>query len=228
MIDKNLRLDSIRNDQLEQVSKIHISAFGDSFLSQVGFGAVRKYYKWLMSPPNECHAIGVFRGEELLGFCYAGVFRNAEYFFIKENAYFLFKQVLKKPSLWFSKSLWKRLGTSLLAFANHFKPKSLEKSHELEIERKKRYGILSIAVDASSRQLGIGFMLESEAERIAQVKGHSRMVLSVHPNNQNAISFYKKLGWCELYIDPSRPWQGYMEKYFKQETQKSMFIDIDE
>lgn len=212
MNNENLKVAPITINQLDQVNRIHMDVFGDSFLSQVGPQAVKKYYEWLMTPPNKCHAIGVFDAEQLLGFCYAGVFRNAEVHFIKENIFFLFGQIIKKPSLWFSRKLWERLRSSLAAFTDHFKPKSKEKLRELDEVRKARFGILSIAVDSSSQSLGIGAMLEGEAERIAKINGYSRMVLSVHPDNENAIRFYKNRGWQEIYSNSSERWHGLMEK----------------
>lgn len=212
MNNANLKLSPVRIDQLDQVTKIHMDAFRESFLSQVGYDAVQKYYKWLMTPPNECYANCVFNEEELLGFCYAGVFRNAEVHFIKENALFLFGEIITKPQLWFSKMLWKRLGSSVLAFSDYFKPRSKEEMRELEAMRKARFGILSIAVDEPHQGLGIGGLLEHEVERTARSKGYSRIVLSVHPDNQKAVKFYKKRGWYEIYPDPTRAWQGYMEK----------------
>ena len=212
MKNENLKVAPIKIDQLDQVSRVHTDVFGDSFLSQVGPQAVNKYYEWLMTPPNKCHAIGVFEAEQLLGFCYAGVFRNAEVHFIKENISFLFGQIIKKPSLWFSRKLWERLGSSLAAFADHIKPKSKEKLRELDAVRKARFGILSIAVSSTHQGLGIGRMLEQEAEHIARINGYPRMVLSVNPENRNAVSFYKKNGWREIYPNKSQRWEGFMEK----------------
>lgn len=96
-MDQNqLKLNSILIDQLDLVVQIHLDAFEESFLSKVISVGVREYYEWLMTPPNVCYAIGVFDGDELLGFCYAGVFRNAEVHFIKENISFLLGQIIKK------------------------------------------------------------------------------------------------------------------------------------
>lgn len=199
-MDQNqLTLNSIPIDQLEPVVQIHLDAFEESFLSKVGSVGVRKYYGWLMTPPNGCYAIGVFDAEQLLGFCYAGVFRNAEVHFIKENISFLCGQIIKEPSLWFSRILWERVGSSLAAFTDHFKPKSKEKLRELDVVRKARYGILSIAVSSAHQGFGIGRMLEQEAEHIARINGYPRMFLSVNPENGKALSFYKSNGWREIY-----------------------------
>lgn len=217
MNNANLKLSPVKIDQLDQVTKIHMDGFSDSFLSQVGSAAVRKYYEWLMTPPNECHAIGACDGEKLLGFCFAGVFRNAEVHFIKENKIFLVGQIIKKPSVWFSRKLWERLRSSLAAFMDYFKPKSKEKLRKLNAARKGRYGILSIAVNNASQGQGVGALLEKETERIARLGGFSKMVLSVHPENQKAIMFYKNRGWREIIPDPSKPWQGLMEKMITPE-----------
>lgn len=217
MDQDQLKLNAIPIDQLEAVVRIHLDAFKESFLSKVGSLAVRKYYQWLMTPPNECFAMGVFDGDELLGFCYAGVFRNAEVHFIKENMLFLLGQIIKKPSLWFSRALWKRVCSSLAAFINYLKPKSEEKLRQLSAARKARYGILSIAVSSAHQGLGIGRMLEQEAEQKARINGYPRMVLSVNPENQKAVSFYQKNGWREIYPSKSQKWEGFMEKILASE-----------
>ena len=57
------------------------------------------------------------------------------------------------------------------------------------------FHIDSIAVDPSTRGMGIGTLLMHKAEEIASAKRKNKMVLGVITENQGAIKLYKRLGY---------------------------------
>lgn len=196
---------------LSGVARIHEKAFPESLLTLFGIDTIIKYYDWQMIPPNVCEAFGGFEGNDLFGFCFAGAFRNAEIYFIKENLVYFLGYVLGHPSLWLKKILWARFANTLSSFFKHFLKGNWKRSKGEQV-KKDRFGILSIAVDPGAQGSGIGKMLMTEVERIAIELGHRQIRLNVHPENQNAVIFYEKMGWEKVNYEPELPWQGYMEK----------------
>lgn len=53
----------------------------------------------------------------------------------------------------------------------------------------------SIAVDPSTRGMGVGTLLMQKAEEVARSKRKSKMALGVISENQGAIKLYKRLGY---------------------------------
>jgi hypothetical protein len=56
----------------------------------------------------------------------------------------------------------------------------------------------------------------AEAERRARQLGHDRMQLTVHPQNEKAVQFYKRIGWRQTPSDGT--WQGGMQKEICRQT----------
>ena len=53
----------------------------------------------------------------------------------------------------------------------------------------------SVAVDPSTRGMGIGTLLMQKAEEVARSKRKNKMMLGVISENQGAIKLYKRLGY---------------------------------
>jgi len=84
---------------LPAVADLHTQAFPESLLTRMGKQLICKYYEWQSQPPNECNAIGAFDGDELVGFCYSGSFRDAEVYFVIRHWYLAIPAVVKEPGL---------------------------------------------------------------------------------------------------------------------------------
>ena len=196
---------------LSGVARIHEKAFPESLLTLFGIETIVKYYNWQMIPPNVCEAIGVFAGDDLVGFCFAGAFRNAEVYFINENFFYFLGKLLSHPSLLLKKQVYLRVFNTLNNFKDHILKGNWKRSKSEQV-KSDRFGILSIAVDPDAQGSGVGKMLMTEMERIARELGHRQIRLNVHPENQNAVIFYEKMGWEKVNYEPELPWQGYMEK----------------
>lgn len=207
----SLELRPIFEHDLVQVAEIHISAFPGSVLSKFGVQTIEEYYHWQMIPPNICYAIGAFDKTDMLGFVFAGKFRNAELYFIQENIFFLFCQLLLHPGIIFSQHLFHRFGTTIAAVKEHFKDGRQRKIQSTPAN-KKRFGILSIAVRPRSQHGGIGKLLVEKVEQLARDQGFDVISLSVDPDNIGSVQFYEHTGWERVFDSPDNGWQGHLIK----------------
>lgn len=196
-------------EDLCQVARIHKKAFPDSLLSKLGEEIIRSYYEIQMASPNECYAVGVYHEGILQGYSFGGNFRDIKSIFIKKNLIKLGWQFLTNPSLLKNVQIRHRISTIVKYIMKQPKRK---KSVSNSINQKRRpFGILSIAVDPSLQHSGYGKILMNMCERDAIKKQFTSMRLTVNPNNQKAIAFYKGLGWQEI-LDSEGLWKGHMEK----------------
>lgn len=201
----------ITEEDLQQVASIHQKAFPGSFLSRISQQTIIKYYKWHMRAPNDCHAVGGYDGGRLLGFCFAGTFRNAEYYFIIENWLFFLKFFIGHPAAFFSREIFIRL-KKVSTYLNEYIFKNKKQQRQGASCRSARFGILSIAVDPSEQRTGVGKALMESAEEAARQRGFKKMTLSVNPENQQAVVFYEKNGWIQTKFQNGENWQGTMQK----------------
>jgi ribosomal protein S18 acetylase RimI-like enzyme len=176
------------------VVAVHLSAFPTSAMSRLGAEVVRRNYLSLHQGPHDLVALGAFRGSELAGFCYAGVFRGELSHFLAANRTFLIRRVLTHPWLIANPIVRSRvkLGLRLL--------RTPEKASQAPAPLDRAtvsFGIQSIAVNASLQRSGVGRLLVRETELAARRNGFSRMHLTVHPGNATAIQFYESTGWLK-------------------------------
>jgi ribosomal protein S18 acetylase RimI-like enzyme len=209
--DLNSRPDSqlrdLEKNGLEHVARIHKLAFPESALTKLGTEAVRRYYEWQLNGPHDCYAIGIFdREDNLVGFCFAGVFRGSLSGYLEKNKVFLLLWLVFHPWLVFNPLIMERIQLALRLFTRKRTPKS-----NLSIKEKENYGVLSIAVDPKKQGLGIGKKLMNLVEQDATKKGFFHLLLTVHITNTQAIKFYENLGWKKTNIE-SKNWNGEMVK----------------
>lgn len=66
--------------------------------------------------------------------------------------------------------------------------------------------LLGIAVAPEQRGSGLASRLTERFEDVLRQAGHLRVGLSVLPDNQRAIAFYKKTGWQVTYASEAGSW----------------------
>lgn len=99
-MSKNFSIRIIEVKDLIIISQIHRSSFESSALSQLGTEAVRRYYHWLLTGPHEVVALcAITQTEQIAGFIFSGIFKNALSGFINNNKIYLFKYVSLRPWL---------------------------------------------------------------------------------------------------------------------------------
>jgi ribosomal protein S18 acetylase RimI-like enzyme len=201
---------------LPAVAHIHRAAFPESALSRIGLGAIRRYYAWQMTGPHHSVAFGACAGGELAGFCFGGVYNGAVTGFLRQNRLYLLLVVALRPWLLTDPFFRERIIQAARILRIRLIPKWLRRKRKASwparpsIQPEASFGILSIAVHPAHRGSGIGSQLMAEAERIALASGFTRMDLTVHTSNAQAIRFYEKQGWeKDLW---NGEWRGVMVK----------------
>ncbi|WP_322506762.1 GNAT family N-acetyltransferase [Anaerolinea sp.] len=196
---------NLEREHLSRVAQIHIRAFQDRALSSLGEEAVRRYYEWQLTGPHDAIAIGAFEEGNLLGFCFAGVFRGALSGFLRKNRGFLFTRLILRPWLLMNPLIRERVAQTLKILRKPSRPVSV---HNPVPQRS--FGILAIAVDPTVQRKGVGQILMEESERVALERGFPQMHLTVATDNHKAVAFYEKLGWKKMLDDGK--WEGRMIK----------------
>lgn len=202
---------------LQGVSAVHMAAFPTSALTLLGKEAVRRYYEWLLLGPHDVVALGAFTDRELVGFCFGGRFHRAMSGFLRKNRPFLIWRVLMHPWLMANPTFHERFNSGLDTLRRSAKPQSyVQFPAEYENQKRARravancFAILSIAVHPRCQGLSLGKMLMKESEEVAGRRGFRKMSLTVHPDNQQAITFYERLNWKKF--SKNGVWQGMMRK----------------
>lgn len=213
MASDRVAIRRLTETDLDAVAAVHINAFPDSALTKLGREAVRRYYEWQMVGPHDSVCIGAFENENLLGFCFGGVFKGALGGFLEKNRAFLVREVLKRPWL-LTNSLFRERAQFAVkrVFGKLRFRRASQVANPVTSQRttKRHFGILSIAVDPKYQGRGAAQLLMEYSERIALEQGFNRMGLTVHPSNGRAVRFYEKVGWMKEPVHGK--WTGRMSK----------------
>ncbi|HEY4176146.1 MAG TPA: GNAT family N-acetyltransferase [Kofleriaceae bacterium] len=205
-----LRIAPARREDCSVVAALHARAFPDAAMTGFGLEAVRRYYLWLLEGPHDGKLMLAWRGSRLVGFCAAGIFRQAVRGFLRTNVAFLAGRILRHPTLLSNELIRARMAHAIRVLLRL--PLAVEPVEPAPLARGVRpFGVLSIATDPAVRGSGAGRRLMLEAEDRARREGFDLMVLSVHPTNVDAIGFYELLGW-KRGVPADGRWRGYMEK----------------
>jgi ribosomal protein S18 acetylase RimI-like enzyme len=188
----NITLRSLTEGDLLEVARIHCAAFPKELLTMLGTEAVRRYYLWQLIGPHDTVALGAFREQELVGYCFAGVFRGATSGFLRHNRLFLVGCALKRPGMILHPKFYSRLRLFLRALRPKKSPPS---PIAVSDAPRRRFGILAIAVHPACQGEGVGKALMRESEAIAKSQGFQTIALSVAPDNTQAIQFYQRQGF---------------------------------
>jgi len=192
------------------IVEVHKKAFPDSAITRLGTESVRRYYDWLVNGPHpEAFRVGLFVKNELLGFCFGGRFNGATSGFLQKNRSFLAWRVSTHPWLLFNPIFRERitLGFTILHRLRRTQQASIITWSELA---KPSFGVLALATHPERQRQGIGKQLMSATEERAREKGFRQMHLTVHPDNQQAVRFYERLGWHKT--EEPGDWRGQMVK----------------
>jgi ribosomal protein S18 acetylase RimI-like enzyme len=161
----------------------------------------------IVSEPLSFEVPGPFgAGTHYLPFLFGGVFRGSTIGFVKKERLFLIGRVLRHP-LVLSRSVgWKRVGLGVRLLLRRRVPPQAEAPAQVP---SRSFGVLAIAVDPGTQGRGVGRLLMAEASERALAQGFRSMHLTVHPGNEQALRFYRDLGWTEV-AEPSGEWRGRM------------------
>jgi len=203
----------VESDDLAAVARVHCDAFPDAAITRLGLGAVRRYYAWQCEPVHDAVNLVAQQGGQLVGFCFAGVFRGAMTGFLKRNIVYLLCLVAGHPRNLVDRRFRTRVRSGVKLLYRHGIKRvrgSAPSRPAAAPERPRSFGILAIATDPRQAGRGIGRALMEAAEAEARRRGFARMHLSVDPGNQRAIRFYEGLGWTRVVGGPE--WRGEMAR----------------
>jgi len=202
---------------LPRVAELHAVAFPDSTLTALGRDVLERYYAWLLDETHDAQLMGAWNGQQLAGFCAAGVFRGAMSGFLRVNRPFLAYRVLTRPSLLLHASFRERLRSGLaitLRFSRSVSRFAARFRAPAQTSTSPTFGILAIATSPELRGHGVGRALMLDAETRARTRGFKRMTLTVHPENTRAVRFYEELGWTPA--PNAGVWGGVMHRILDQ------------
>lgn len=199
--------------QLKAVAEVHCAAFPDSALSGLGVEAVRRYYEWQLTGPQQSVGLGAFVDGELGGFCVGGVFRRKMSGYLQRNRWFLLSQLARHPGLVLRRRFRGRLVDGLRIL--RLLPRPSDGVGLYQDSDPRSFGILAVAVHPRHQGLGLGRMLMTRAEAVARQRGFRRMNLSVHVDNEQAIRFYERLDW-QRRLCANDQWRGEMTKWLSR------------
>jgi ribosomal protein S18 acetylase RimI-like enzyme len=191
---------------LAGLARLHIQAFPGSVLGELGEEAVRRNYRWQLNGPHDLTALVAADDGQMLGFLFGGVFRGSTIGFVKAERWFLAGQVARHPRILLRGVGWSRVGLALRLLARRSPTAQPEQPDAVP---RRSLGVLAIAVDPGAQGRGVGRALMAEATRRARRQGFESMHLTVHPSNEQALGFYRSLGWRELPEQDGR-WVGRM------------------
>lgn len=173
------------------VAGVHREAFGDSFLTMLGNGAVRRYYDLLHNGPYEQSSFVALSDGKVRGFCFSGIFTGASSTYLRKHLLYVSAMVMIRPGLVFNSLFFRRMktGLCLLVPSKRRDPGKVEKDAA-------EWRILAIAVSPDCQGSGAAKMLMDRSEDSAREKGHKRIGLTVKNDNSRAVRFYEKLGYA--------------------------------
>lgn len=203
-----------READLEQVAHLHVQAFPDSVLGQLGVEAVRRNYLWQLTGPHDLTAVVAVDGDAIVGFLFGGVFRGSTIGFVKSQRWFLARQVARHPGILLRGVGWSRLGLAAKLLARRAPAGQAEDPDGVP---RRSFGVLAIAVDPASQGRGVGRALMAEVCDRAGAQGFEAMHLTVHPGNTTARAFYRSLGWTDM-AEPDGSWTGRMTFPLRRDT----------
>lgn len=180
------------------IALVHKEAFPKSFLTKLGKGATKRYYKWQYFGPHSHYSIVAELKGKIVGFCVGGVSRGSLIGFLKKYKFYLFMNLLTKFWLLFNKELFLKFkyGVGLFLKKVFSSEEKTEFNNNSENESSpESYGILAICVLPTVQGMGVAKVLMEESEREALRRGFKKMHLTVAGDNTRAINFYQKLGY---------------------------------
>ena len=204
----------IRNlcvSDLPFIARVHAAALPGSFLTRFGHDAIERYYYWQFTKAYDIVALGAFNDIELMGFCFGGIFKGAMAGFLFDNWVYMALKVIKHPWLTINQEFRKHLkyGLSVLFMKiNSLKYKDIKKYSIGSFTE--YFWVLSMAVSPDYQRMGCGNQILKSIEDIACQRGFEQMRLTVRPDNEVAINFYKSQGW--QYVLNDGEWTGKMYK----------------
>lgn len=191
-------------EDLPVVTELHLLAFPRAALTSLGKEAVLRYYQWQFEHQRELYATVALVHGTMAGFSLAGHLLHPLSGYLREHRRYLIGATLRHPSLLANPIFRDRM---MLAV----KKLGPRRSRGASRRDGARFGVLALAVHPDFQGYGIGQALLDDAECEARRLGVPRIGLTVRLDNDQAIRFYERQGWCRE-LDARGHWTGMMHK----------------
>lgn len=195
---------TVQKNEYESLAKLHSLAFNDFFLTTLGDGFLKTYYKAALKSKESIAVCAVDDDGSIVGFS-TGCLKSKGFhkkLFITNFAQFSFQAL----HILFSNP------KALLRLLNNMDKKANPNDDGNYSE------LLSIAVSPLHKGLGIGNKIIKTFEMEASNKGCNKIALTTdYTNNHQVLSFYKKSGYVVFYEFITYP-NRRMYKYIKELT----------
>lgn len=172
--------------EVEILTQIHIAAFKDFFLTELGSGFLNTYYSTVLKSTESISICAIDENDKIVGFSMGCIVsRGFHKQLLKQN---ILSFMLQGVIILFSKpcALWR------LAKNMDKKNTAGDSGNYAEL--------LSIAVSPDAKGTGIGKKMMSQFEEEAIIKGCTKVALTTdYYNNEDVIAFYKKNGYEIFY-----------------------------
>ena len=178
------RISTVRD--VDQIVKIHQSAFADFFLTSLGTDFLKFYYSSFINNEETLCLVAV-DDEEIVGFSAATM----------KSKGFNSRLIRSNLMAFFGWSC-KMLFTSPKALVRL--AKNLTKKSDTVDDKEEYAELFSIGVSPICQGKGVGSLLLSETESLVYKNGGVRLSLTTdYDNNESAIAFYQRNGYRVLY-----------------------------
>lgn len=200
----------VSDEDSSALALVHLEAFPDAALTKLGRGAVERFYHAMFTGPHDVSCFGAERDGQLVGFSVGGVLRSAETYFVGTNRFYLAYAALTRPRLLLDPRIRSRVATGLKLVWRFLRERARETLPETSRYGPAPFSIQSIAVSPRFQNLHVGKALLAKSEEAARERHFALMLLTVHPNNLQAIRFYERNGWTKELVDGT--WHSVMTK----------------
>ena len=188
---KKLIIKVISEELIDEVVKVHNSAFKGFFLTELGPGFLKLYYR-SVAEAKDGILIGAYQDDRLIGFCAA----------CTECACFntrLVKRNIIKFGLIGLKLLCTR-PQALIRLSKNLTKSGSVADNGLYAE------LMSIAVDNEVQNSGAGKALINSLEETLKQRHVTKLSLTTDKlDNENTLAFYKKRGFRPMYVFTAYP-----------------------
>lgn len=196
-------------DELDNVVAIHMKAYPNAALTRLGPDFVRRYYLWRHRTADHFVLLGAWSGARLVGFEFAGSFREPTASFVRQNWPSILHRIARKPRVLLAGGFVARTLVGARMIAPWLRRRRASKS-VAPADRQPRFRSLSLAIDPAFQGRGIGTALLIELEQVARSMSLKEIGATNDVDNIPIIRIHERLNWERIGTEPV--WRGAWRK----------------
>lgn len=181
----------ISENEIQELTNLHLDVFKQFSGAKLGRLYVSKMFHWFFSYPNAINLIA-YDNNKIAGYVFgAPVGYRAK---LRKDLFpYVVLGMLTQPSIIFNSKFIKDLIRQISEYI------SIKKTNDNSINLSKPiFSLVGIGVERNHRGKGVGKLLIITLTEIVREQGFKSIRLSVHNQNEEAISLYRRIGWIEI------------------------------